>query len=693
MENFKFYNRGQVLFGIIFTIVIVSLISGGLYYYLEKKMPKMPEIIEKPVGEKTSTPPPETSEGELTEEEKIIPEKEPSEVHEPEVPCQSECSQTGLKKCSNNGYQTCGNYDEDNCSEWSSIINCPSNNICQDGKCIQRECADGTSYSQCSTTKPKYCNNGSLINKCSACGCPSGQQCQGDESCIVSSFNFNLSVNPASGSTTQGGTISTAVNATLSSGIPQSVTFSASNLPASTSASFNPSSCIPSCSSIMTITTSSTTPTGTYPITITVGSKETIYNLTVTGGITSLLLNPGFENGSGNMPTSWQKDYWSVTRSTWNWISDGSTVKSGMGAAKITSSQPNDAAWLQNVSVDPYSSYLFKGWIKAENVTLADPPNGFSTGANLSVHLSLNRSPGIWGTQNWTEESLFFCSIASSSVKVAARIGYNWSLTTGTVYFDDISLEKLDPPFIGQKTVLCFLPEHRSILTNPSGWLQKLDAAYSALQDLTGQIPYDGNKVVTQEVVSYPGGELIAGNPTLWYTNYVPNTLQQVNNYNYLGFGQVHELSHAFDFYGSHYAGNGPINPEHWANFKLTYVADILSATYPTATFSHPTQGFIPIGDFPYEYFVVRYAQPWIDSGRTDWQNMSNDVYTGLLYLLKEDIGWEPFKQTFRDYASVGSPPATDLEKVELFAHLLSANAGVDVTPYFQGWGFPILPP
>ena len=299
------------------------------------------------------------------------------------------------------------------------------------------------------------------------------------------------------------------------------------------------------------------------------------------------------------------------------------------------------------------------------------------------------------GTQDWTEESLFFCSIASNTVTVAARIGYNWSLVTGTVYFDDMSLEERDPPFRGQHVVVCFLPEHRSLLTDPNGWLQKLDDAYLALQDLTGQTPYDGDKILIQEVVNYSGGLMIAGNPILWFGDFVPGALDAINDYNDLSFGPIHELSHDFDIpdLAQHYNGGNPIHAEHWANFKLTYVADTLSNAHPTATFSHPSQGYLPIGEFSYQYFVEGYALPWINSGRTDWENMSGDAYTGLLYLLKEDIGWESFKQTFRDFAAlIDPPPATDLEKVELFAHLLSANAGVDVTPYFQSWGFPISP-
>jgi len=48
------------------------------------------------------------------------------------------------------------------------------------------ECVDSTDYGKCSQNKPKYCDNGNLIDKCSVCGCPSGKTCQNDGSCKVS---------------------------------------------------------------------------------------------------------------------------------------------------------------------------------------------------------------------------------------------------------------------------------------------------------------------------------------------------------------------------------------------------------------------------------------------------------------------------------------------------------------------------
>lgn len=186
MKN-NFSKRGQSLIEIVIALVIAGLITGGLYYYFSKQIPKMPEISEKSAEEvkpeeKVVIPPPEEK---LPKEEVAPPKVEalPEEIKS-EVTCQDKCSPAGSKRCSDNGYQICGNYDADACLEWSSTINCPLNTICQNGVCIQQKCADGTLYGQCSTNKPKYCDNGNLVNKCSICGCSSGLKCQIDESCV-----------------------------------------------------------------------------------------------------------------------------------------------------------------------------------------------------------------------------------------------------------------------------------------------------------------------------------------------------------------------------------------------------------------------------------------------------------------------------------------------------------------------------
>lgn len=125
MKKFNFYNGGQSLVGIIIVLVVVSLITGGLYLYFSKQIPKVPETSKEITETETVSPKEEA-------EEKLIP----SGKEESREPAFSKCT-------------------------------------------------DGTPYGQCSSNKPKYCNNGDLVNKCSTCGCLSGQQCAITGNCVI----------------------------------------------------------------------------------------------------------------------------------------------------------------------------------------------------------------------------------------------------------------------------------------------------------------------------------------------------------------------------------------------------------------------------------------------------------------------------------------------------------------------------
>ncbi|MDO8741507.1 MAG: CARDB domain-containing protein [Candidatus Woesearchaeota archaeon] len=52
-------------------------------------------------------------------------------------------------------------------------------------------CSDDTSYNSCSSTKPVYCDNGNLVNKCSLCGCEEPLICQSDGSCKLGLVDAN----------------------------------------------------------------------------------------------------------------------------------------------------------------------------------------------------------------------------------------------------------------------------------------------------------------------------------------------------------------------------------------------------------------------------------------------------------------------------------------------------------------------
>ena len=82
------------------------------------------------------------------------------------------------------------------------------------------------------------------------------------------SFDFNLT-NGGNVSATQGQSTSNIVTATLVSGTPQTASFSVSGLPSGATGPFTQASCSPTCSSTLNISTASSTPVGSYTVSVT----------------------------------------------------------------------------------------------------------------------------------------------------------------------------------------------------------------------------------------------------------------------------------------------------------------------------------------------------------------------------------------------------------------------------------------
>ncbi|WP_165944272.1 M4 family metallopeptidase [Micromonospora sp. KC213] len=135
----------------------------------------------------------------------------------------------------------------------------------------------------------------------------------GTDAPCSSGNDFSVSLSPTAGSADPGGSVSTTVGTTVTSGNAQTVTLSADGLPAGSSASFSPSSVTAGNSSVLTIATTTSTPPGTYRVSVTgTGSatRTATYTLTVngTGSCASpgpKLDNGGFESGTtGWAPSS-----------------------------------------------------------------------------------------------------------------------------------------------------------------------------------------------------------------------------------------------------------------------------------------------------------------------------------------------------------------------------------------------------
>jgi hypothetical protein len=159
---------------------------------------------------------------------------------------------------------------------------------------------DVTTGSNGSSCTPSFmCHAGAGYDGPTGLGTPNGVGAFGPG---ASSQDFSISVTPGSGSVTAGSPASATVTTAVVSGAAQTVTLSASGLPSGATASFSPASVTSGGSSTLTIGTSTSTPAGTYPITITgtgtSATHTTGYTLTVnsTGG--GGLTNGDFETGS-----------------------------------------------------------------------------------------------------------------------------------------------------------------------------------------------------------------------------------------------------------------------------------------------------------------------------------------------------------------------------------------------------------
>jgi hypothetical protein len=109
----------------------------------------------------------------------------------------------------------------------------------------------------------------------------------------VPTNDFSISDSPTSASVNPGGSATSTISTAVTSGSAQSVTLSASGLPSGASASFSANPITAGGSSTMTVATASSTPSGTYPITVTgtgaSATHTTTFTLTVNGSGPSLL--------------------------------------------------------------------------------------------------------------------------------------------------------------------------------------------------------------------------------------------------------------------------------------------------------------------------------------------------------------------------------------------------------------------
>ncbi len=229
----------------------------------------------------------------------------------------------------------------------------------------------------------------------------------------------------------------------------------------------------------------------------------------------NLLVNGSFEEGSyspTSSPNGWIPDAFASSGVlTW----DNTQAHDGSKSVKITAPLPNDARWIQTVTVQPDTNYLLSGWIKTENV--AHSIEAVDAGANLSILGTWTHTDGLIGTHDWTYVSMVFNSGPDTEIMIAPRLGYWSGTTTGTAWFDDLQLRRIDAtdPHPRWKILVLIYGKTDFTYTDSAGiqhhdvaymtWTEKERAELAATQFVETDIPaLTSGNMIPSLTIRYP---------------------------------------------------------------------------------------------------------------------------------------------------------------------------------------------
>lgn len=188
------------------------------------------------------------------------------------------------------------------------------------------------------------------------------------------------------------------------------------------------------------------------------------------------LLNPGFEESNMDI-AFWENKIYNSSPGAGEITLETSGAHSGNNCIKIVNSIANDSRIAQVVSVKPSTLYKISGWIKTENVS------DTGRGAILSIYMMMVSTTELKGTNDWTYVEMYGRTGSNQqSLEFTAGLGGHGGESTGTAYFDDISVEETSNVPEGASIENLFDPSQNNQSSNTDGasgknWIVFLIAA------------------------------------------------------------------------------------------------------------------------------------------------------------------------------------------------------------------------
>lgn len=187
----------------------------------------------------------------------------------------------------------------------------------------------------------------------------------------------------------------------------------------------------------------------------------------------NLLANSDFSRGAGRSPDDWRTAGWKEAPSVtgYDWLhSPGSELE-----LVVTNFQPNDARWVQSLSLGP-------GWYYVSVEARTENVPSDEAGASISLDEDSINSPDLRGTTDWQRLG-FYIEVGKhgADMDIALRLGNFGSLSTGRAIFRNPSLVKVAAPPAGATPVFDLVAVRRGEAAPPIGHLWTLIATFVLL--------------------------------------------------------------------------------------------------------------------------------------------------------------------------------------------------------------------
>ena len=197
----------------------------------------------------------------------------------------------------------------------------------------------------------------------------------------------------------------------------------------------------------------------------------------------NLLKNQSFEESTGTEVTGWILDRYD-TSSPIEYYSaiEDSTAPQGKNVLKIESTTFNDARFVQEVEVVPDSYYCLTAYVKTDFIQAREADSG----AHIGFLQTYCKSSYVKSNADWQKLTVYGKTDKDAeTVKVALRLGDYSADASGTVYFDDVSLTRVES-----------VPENISVQS-----MNSFSFAEPEQSDDTDKEKVDENKVIMDVTV------------------------------------------------------------------------------------------------------------------------------------------------------------------------------------------------